>query len=314
MKWKKTLLIILSFLFISVVETKIYFEIGNMFYDNKIDKMNELTSSIECSVEHKTLKMDGYEIHYYVSGKEHKDLMVFLHPAFSDHRAFDQQIDYFSKKYRVITVDLIGHGLSKANKSKDKIDASLKHLEKILEIERFEKAHFVGVSMGSLVAQYFALNHPDKVKSLTVLGGYSINKDNKEVQKSQQSVMLGLLLRGLFSMKSFRRKTTEMTCKTEKGQALFYKTTSLYKRKSFMVMRGFENIIKNRENLKLPYPILILVGEYDIDLAKKMAKDWHSEMKNSEYVMIKDAGHCANIDKPLEFNKIVEKFVNVNNE
>jgi pimeloyl-ACP methyl ester carboxylesterase len=128
---------------------------------------NELAVQIKSSIENKTLKMNGYEIHYNVSGKENNDLIVFLHPAFSDHRAFDQQIDYFSKDYRVITIDLIGHGLSKANKSKDKIDASSEHIHKILESEGHDSVHLVGVSMGSLIAQYFALQYPEKVKSLT---------------------------------------------------------------------------------------------------------------------------------------------------
>jgi hypothetical protein len=86
--------------------------------------------------------------------------------AFSDHRAFDQQIEYFSKDYKVITVDLIGHGFSKANKSNNKIDASSVHIKKILESEGHDRVDLVGVSMGSLIAQYFALQYPDKVKSL----------------------------------------------------------------------------------------------------------------------------------------------------
>ena len=67
---------------------------------------NELNSQVKSPIEHKTLNMDDYEIHYFVSGKENNDLIVFLHPAFSDHRAFNQQIDFFSKDYRVITIDL----------------------------------------------------------------------------------------------------------------------------------------------------------------------------------------------------------------
>ena len=136
---KKILIVILGLIIIPILGFKIYFEIDNAVYNNKIKQMvdnNELTVQIESSIEHKTLNMDGYEIHYYVSGKENNDLIVFLHPAFSDHRAFDQQIDYFSKDFRVITIDLIGHGLSKANKSKDKIEASSEHIRKIHELER----------------------------------------------------------------------------------------------------------------------------------------------------------------------------------
>lgn len=260
-------------------------------------------------IEHKTLKQEGYEIHYYVSGGKDKDLIVFLHPAFSDHRAFNQQIDFFSKDFRVITIDLIGHGLSKVNKSKDKIDTSVKHIDEIMKVEGFENAHLVGVSMGSLISQYFALNYPEKTKSLTALGGYDINKKNKEVAKAQRYVNFKLVIRAVFSMKLFRKKTSQQICKSEKGQALFYETTSHYERKSFMVMQGLQNVIKDRMNIKPQYPILILIGEFDIDLSKKIAKEWHDEINNSKYFMIENAGHCANIDNPNKFNELVSDFI-----
>ncbi|RLD84921.1 MAG: alpha/beta hydrolase [Bacteroidetes bacterium] len=312
---KKIILIILLIITVPIFGLKIYYEVNNVIYEKRIEQMRknkELNVQIESLIEHKTLKIDDYEIHYFVSGKENNDLVLFLHPAFSDHRAFDQQIDFFSKKYRVITIDLIGHGLSKAKKSKDKIDASSKHIEKILEIEEFDNVHLVGVSIGSLIAQYFALNYPEKTKSLIALGGYDINKENKEVEKAQRSSNLSLIFRAVFSMKSFRKKTAEITCKTEKGQALFYETASHYERKSFMVMQGLQNVIKDRNIINTQYPTLILTGEYDIELAKKMAKEWHSGIDNSKYLVIENAGHCANIDKPLEFNKIVMEFIEGN--
>ena len=215
----------------------------NAVYDNKIKQMvdnNELTVQIESSIEHKTLNMDGYEIHYNVSGMENNDLIVFLHPAFSDHRAFDQQIDYFSKDYRVITIDLIGHGLSKANKSNDKIDTSSEHIRKILEFEGCDIVNLVGVSMGSLIAQYFALQYPYKVKSLTALGGYDINKENKEVEKVQRASNLGLIFRAAFSMKSFRKKTAEITCITKKDKLYFTKQPVFMKENHFWLCKDFK--------------------------------------------------------------------------
>lgn len=312
---KKIIFIILTIIIVPILGIKIYFEVDNVFYEKRIEQMkksNEPNVQIESSIEHKTLKMDDYEIHYFVSGKENSNLIVFLHPAFSDHRAFDQQIDFFSKKYRVITIDLIGHGLSKAKKSKDKIDASSKHIEQILDIEGFDKTHLVGISMGSLIAQYFALEYPEKIKTLTALGGHDINKENKEVAKAQRSYNLSLIFRAIFSMKAFRKMTAENICKSEKGQALFYETTGHYERKSFMVMQGLQNVIKDRKNIKPKYPTLMLIGEFDIELSKKMAKEWHNDIESSEYLMIEDAGHCANIDKPLEFNKIVIEFIDGN--
>ena len=84
---------------------KIYLEIDNLFYEKRVEQMivnSNLTVKVESSIEHKTLKIDDYEIHYFVSGTEDNDLIVFLHPAFSDHRAFDQQIDFFSKNIELL--------------------------------------------------------------------------------------------------------------------------------------------------------------------------------------------------------------------
>ena len=74
-------------------------------------------------------------------------------------------------------------------------------------------------------------------------------------------------------------------------------------------MQGLQNVIKDRLNIKQQYPTLILIGEFDIELSKKMAKEWHSGIENSKYYLIENAGHCANLDKPLEFNRIVNEFI-----
>ena len=100
-KRKKILLIILTVIIVPILGLKIYFEVDNVFYKKRIEQMkknNELNIQIESAIEHKTLKMDDYKIHYFVSGKENSDLIILLHPAFSDHRVFDLQIDFFLKK------------------------------------------------------------------------------------------------------------------------------------------------------------------------------------------------------------------------
>jgi pimeloyl-ACP methyl ester carboxylesterase len=316
MKIKKKLKRTLFILIVLTAIVKIYFEIDNYFYKSKLETLennNKLAINIKAAIEHKTLQIEGCKIHYFVSGRQNKKSIVFLHAAFSDHRMFDQQIDYFSKDYKVITIDLIGHGLSKANKSKDQIDASSQHIFKILELENINQTHLVGVSVGSLIAQHFALKDPTKVKSLTALGGYNINKTNKKIEKSQRGSNLSLIARAIFSMKAFRKKTALITCKSARGQALFYKTTSHYERKSFMVMQGIKNIVKDRIDIEVNYPTLIMTGEFDIELAKKMAKDWLSNLDNSDYYMIENGGHCANIDEPLVFNKKVMEFIDKNN-
>lgn len=281
-------------------------------YEQELQKMKAKSSfkiQIETPIEHKELKQNGYTIHYYSSGDTSKELIIFLHPAFADHRCFDKQIDFFSKHYRVVTIDMLGHGLSKVADAKDKIDASVNHIDAIIKKEGYGKAHFVGVSMGTLIAQYYGLNHPEKVISMSLLGGYDINADNKEIEKAQRSENIKWLFKAIFSMNSFRKYTATVSLLHAEEQARFYEMAQLFTRKSFMSMSGLGKVIQIRENVKHTYPLFIMCGDNDIELSRRMNEKWHASNPASKFHMLKNAGHCANMDNSSEFNEIVMGFV-----
>ena len=264
---------------------------------------------INTAIENKTLEKDGYSVHYFVSGKMDGEAIVFLHPAFGDHQCFDKQIDYFSKDYRVITIDMLGHGLTGVGKSKDKIMSMPTHVAEILSLENIEKVHAVGVSLGSLLAQGFALKYPEKMLSLTVLGGYNINKEQQEVAKLQQREIFKWLFKMILSMDAFRRYTAFTTVIDKVEQARFYESSKRFTRKSFTVMSGLDKLIANRPEIQRNYPLLILSGENDIELAVKLTKQWHEEDPENQIYIIENAGHCANMDNSEAFNERLMKFI-----
>ena len=284
-------------------------------YEKEVQGMHnkgELAVNIQTPVEHKDIKRNGYSIHYFVSGDPNQELLIFLHPAFADHRCFDYQIDYFAKHYRIITVDMLGHGLSKIDKSKDKIDLTVDHLNSIMKLEGYAKAHFVGVSMGALIAQYYGLNNPERVLSMTIVGGHNINTNNREIAKAQRSENIKWIFKAIFSMNSFRRYVSSTTVSKPVEQARFYNMASLFTRKSFTAMSGLGNVMQERKNIDSRYPLLILSGKKDMDLVKRMSKEWHDSEPTSRYQLIGDAGHCANMDNPEEFNSTLMSFISGN--
>jgi len=201
-------------------------------------------TNIQSKTEHKELKLSGYSIHYFVTGDSTKEAILFLHPAFADHNSFDKQTDFFSRDFRMITIDMLGHGLSKADKAKDKIDMTVSHINTILSLEGYEKAHFVGVSMGSLIAQYYGLKHPEKVTSMTILGGYDINADNSEISKAQRLEQFKWIFKARISMKRFRRYVANFSVENPDEKQKFYEMSKNFTRKSFLVMAGLGNVLK----------------------------------------------------------------------
>ncbi len=260
-------------------------------------------------VEHKQLQRTGYAIHYFVSGQAGNPLIVFVHPAFADHRAFDYQLDYFAPHYRVITLDLLGHGLSRFNGGQDKLDVSAEHIRAMMDNEGYQCAHLVGVSLGSLIAQYVALLYPERASSLTVMGGYNINADNQEVQKAQGGEALKWMLRALLSMNSFRRYVARGTTVKPEEQARFYEMAQGFHFRSFMAMQGLGKVIQKRDNVQRTYPLLLACGDHDLELAQRAARAWHAADPGSEFQMIENAGHCANMDQPESFNAVLAAFL-----
>ena len=258
------------------------------------------------NVEHKI--MNSIPIHYYVSGENDHSCILFVHPAFADHRAFDKQVEFFSKKHKIITIDLLGHGQSQDIKTGGGIDNSAAHIMEILEIEGIEKLHLVGVSIGSLLLQDFANKYPDKVLSLCSIGGYDINHYDKGIEKEQGKQQLLFMVKALISIKWFSKSNSLITAMTEDAQKDFYEMNKLFKRRSFRYMATLGKIM-NQFQTQRNYPLLLLCGDSDNELAIKLSKKWNEFEKKSVFSTISKAGHCANMDNPVEFNTVLIKFL-----
>ena len=287
---------------------KIYYIMEDSKFKSEYEQMKRdgfMNYEIKTNIGHKTLTLNENTIHYYISGEQSNPAILFLHPAFSDHTCFYKQVDYFSQEFRVITIDLIGHGLSEVRNNKDKIDKSTEHIIEILNAENIDKLHIVGVSMGSLIAQHFALKHLDKTLSLTSLGGYNINRIDKRIENSQRKEQLGWIIRVIFSMDSFRKYLGTVSAFKKEEQIKYFESAQGFSRKSFTIMTDLNKLIEDRPNPLRNYPLLILAGEKDIDLSKQMAEIWHLAEPDSKFHYIEQAGHCANMDNPDSFNETV---------
>jgi pimeloyl-ACP methyl ester carboxylesterase len=206
-------------------------------------------------------------------------------------------------------LDMMGHGLSQVRSSSDKIDKTADQIFQILELEGHTKAHLVGVSMGSLQAQYFAHQYPDLTASLTILGGYDINADNAEVNKAQRKENLKWIFKALFSMPSFRNYVSEVSCDDPTSRARMLAMAEGFTRRSFRVMSGLGEVIQKRDAPFRSYPMMIMVGDGDIELSQKMSANFHEREPLSRFVVLEGAGHCANMDQADRFNNELRSFL-----
>jgi pimeloyl-ACP methyl ester carboxylesterase len=257
-------------------------------------------------------QLDESPIVYYIShcssGKEGTEWILFLHAAFVNHNMFQKQIDYFQDKYNILTLDIIGHGNSKKARKGDRIDKMSVWINEILNTEKIEKVHIVGISLGAILAQDFANQYPEAVQSLSCFGGYDINNFNTKMQKENSISQMLMMLKAIFSIKWFAKSNQKISAYTLQAQKEFFEMNMQFPKKSFMYLASLSSMVNVRQTTPRKYPLLIGCGKHDIPMEQLALETWKKREPECHLFIFKEAGHCVNMDVPKQFNKVLEEF------
>jgi len=112
-------------------------------------------------------RINGVELAYDLQGAG--EPLVLIHGAQGDQSMFAGIAPAFANQFRVLTFDQRGSGLSEKPDMEFSMALLADDTAALMEHVGFASAHIIGVSMGGMIAQEFALRHPHKVRSL-VLG------------------------------------------------------------------------------------------------------------------------------------------------
>ena len=112
---------------------------------------------------------EKYKTSYYLSKKNDRDTIVFIHGVGLTKEIWDQQVEFF-KNYNILTYDLLGHGKTPLEKSQLTFDDYNKQLLNLIDELDLKKIHLVGFSLGSLIARHFASIYGNRLSSLILHG------------------------------------------------------------------------------------------------------------------------------------------------
>ena len=111
-------------------------------------------------------------LYYEKIDNNKEEWVVFIHGLGGSILTWKKQIADFSNNYNIILIDLNGHGKSQDIRLKGIEDYSdvCDNIKEVLARNKIEKAHFVGMSLGTFVLLVYTTKYPETVKKL-VRGG-----------------------------------------------------------------------------------------------------------------------------------------------
>lgn len=209
--------------------------------------------------------------------------LILLHGNGEDGSYFKNQLEYFSRSYRVIAADTRGHGKSPRGTAGFTIGQFAEDLKKLMDRLDIEKAAVLGFSDGANIAMRFALKYPGRLDALILNGG---NLDARGIKPSVQlPIEIGYRIAKLFAGKSEEAK----------------------RNMELLGLMVNEPNIRPEELRLIKVPALVIAGTRD------MVKRGHTEMiaksiPNAKLAIIKGDHFIAN-KEPERFNREIEGFL-----
>ena len=112
------------------------------------------------------LKANGIDINYEIEGDG--PVVTFSHSLACNLSMWDEQVRALKGRYRVLRFDTRGHGQTGAPAGAYTLEQLADDLKGLLDGLAITATHFVGLSMGGMIGQIFALKHPAMVQSLVL--------------------------------------------------------------------------------------------------------------------------------------------------
>ncbi|WP_405398651.1 alpha/beta fold hydrolase [Maribacter sp. Asnod2-G09] len=255
-------------------------------------------------------------LHYITYPHETSTTWVtFVHGAGGSSSIWYKQIREFKKHFNVLLLDLRGHGNSKPSlknvfDEKYTFDVITNDIVEVIDHEKIEKSHFVGISLGTILIRNLAENHPERVESM-VMGG-AIMKLNL---RSQILIKLGVVFKTvipyLWLYKFFA--FIIMPNKNHRESRLLFvrEAKKLYQKEFirwFKLTSEINPLLQFFRSADIKIPTLYVMGEEDylfLPSIRKIVKLHH----NSELIVVEDCGHVVNVEQPNFFNEKVVAYL-----
>lgn len=222
---------------------------------------------------------------------------------------WDAFVPEFSKKHRVITIDLLGHGNTECMGYVHSMEDNADVVHAVLAELRIRKAVLVGHSMGGYVGLAFAELYPDAVKGLVLLNSTS-RADSDERKKNRDRAIVAVKQ----NYSNFIRMAIANLFSEDNREKLLNEIEQV---KIEALKTPLQGIVASLEGMKIrmdrevllhltPYPKLLILGEKDPVLNYEETKE-QIEETDVQFLTFPN-GHMSHIENQEELSKKLLTF------
>ena len=253
-------------------------------------------------------------LHYEIMGAdEGAPWLVFVHGAGGSIRTWKFQVEHFAKDFRLLLLDLRDHGYSKnMTPEYDAYDFQIvaSDILKVVDKLNITRAHFMSLSIGSVILQKLDIMRPKLIDKLVMAGAIFDGSKFMHAFVHCGKLLTNIIpFRAFYSIFSFivlPRKNHRLSRYIFRRQSK--RMTTVEYLKWVQLYKPFFKLIKAYVTRELPRPCLIVMGDQD-HIFGNAAKKFAAQQKNAVLSIIRGCGHVVSIESPKRFNELALDFL-----
>lgn len=257
-----------------------------------------------------TVKTATLDIHYAEDGPADAPALVFSNSLAANLSMWQDQAQHFSDRFRVIRYDQRGHGTTAVPAGPYSFAQLTADVVALLDALEIPAAHFVGLSMGGMTALGLALDHADRIASITAcncVAGYG--PDGVKVWEDRIAAVSETGLEPILDATLERWFTAPTRTARPDDMAAVRAMIAATPVQGYLGCCGALKQLAYTERLaEITVPTLFIAGTHDIGAPASAMREMHSRVAGSRYVEL-DAAHVSNIERPAEFNAALDEFL-----
>ena len=261
---------------------------------------------------------DGVRLYYEETGAGIP--IVFVHEFGGDHRSWEPQVRYFSRRYRCIAYNARGYPPSDVPEDFERYSQSraCDDIRDVLDALQIEKAHIVGLSMGAFATLHFGMAHGKRALSITVAGGGygSHPAQYRQFQADSRKNAEVLRQQGMAHFVTTYGHGPQRVQLENKDPRGFAEYLRQFEEHSPLGARNTLLGVQNRrpsfydltaEMARIEVPALIMSGDeeepcLEVNLLMKRT------IPTAALAILPRSGHAINLEEPALFNQLLESF------
>src|SRR5678816_936823 len=266
------------------------------------------------------IDVDGVRVHYQEAGDPRAPALVLIHGFASSTLVWSKVFLKLSEAgYRVIVPDMLGYGYSaKPRNGEYTIAGQAKLLAGLIDALGIPRAIFIGSSYGGAVAATCALDYPDRVEKLILVGTVNNNRPREfMLMRLFGSPVVGDVVSPLLigSRRLLRRRMKRVYDRHEwvmderrvDARHLPLRAAGTH-RAIINTVRGWDAERISRDAHLIKRPTLLLWGENDLEIPLADGERLHAEISGSRLIVFLNCGHIPHEEYPEAFTSVVTDF------